>query len=286
MLAEAVPVISKGSRSPRLDAELLLQEVSGLGRASLIAYPEREIPEKVASKFKELANRRADGEAIAYILGRKEFWGLEFEVGSGVLVPRPETELLVEVVLGLVKGRSGPLDVLDLGTGSGCVAIALALELQKRNKAFSLVASDISDSAISIAERNCKRHNVNFIVELRQSNWFSAFIPRVDSFDIIVSNPPYLAADDEYLLRPNRHEPTLALDGGRDGLDEIKKLIFSLSEFLKPGGFFLCEIGNSHSAILRGLIEGSINLEGKYKVNFHHDLGGVERVLELQAIAS
>jgi release factor glutamine methyltransferase len=255
------------SDSDRLDAEVLLAHVLGKPRSYLHAWPDAQLQEPQLARYRQLVARRAEGEPVAYLTGRREFWSLDFEVSRATLIPRPETELLVEQALaGLPADRA--LRVADLGTGSGAVAVALARERRR----WRLCAADRSDAAIEIARRNAARlqaPGIDFLV----GDWSSAFADR--SLDAIVSNPPYVAEQDPHLAQGDvRFEPRTALAAGAQGLDDLARLIQDAARVLKAGGWLFLEHGGGQSAAVRTLLN-KLDFKG---IATLRDLAGLERV--------
>jgi len=252
----------------RRDAEILLAAAWQRSRAQLAANSADPVPPEVAARFAADCARRAAGEPVAYLLGRREFWSLEFEVSPAVLVPRPETELAVERVLALVTAQDAR--VADLGTGSGAIAIALAHE----RPAWRVTASDLSPEALAVARRNGDRL-VAGRVEWLSGNWFTPYAQR--RFDAIASNPPYIAGDDAVLQGDGlRHEPRLALTPGGDGLGALTTLINGAPEHLAAGGWLVLEHGTEQGKTLRDALVA----RGFAHVTSHRDLAGHERVTE------
>jgi release factor glutamine methyltransferase len=252
----------------RRDAELLLAAAARLTRSQLLARGDEPVSMTVAARFTELCRRRSRGEPIAYLLGRREFWSLDFGVDPAVLVPRPETELLVQRVLDVVEVPAA--HVADLGTGSGAIAIALAHE----RPGWRLVATDASDAALAVARRNGERLAPGRI-EWLAGDWFAPLAGR--RFDALVSNPPYIAEDDPALGSDGvRFEPRSALTPGGDGLKALATLIEHAPAYLVPGGWLLLEHGATQAATLRGLLVA----RGFTHVTSHRDLAGHERVTE------
>jgi release factor glutamine methyltransferase len=234
-----------------LDAELLAREVLSWDLAAVLARSHEPAPDGFPARYDARISRRERREPISYILGRREFWGLDFEVGPGVLTPRPETEFIVEEAIERFAGprhaKAGadaplvsahPSRIADVGTGSGCLAISLALEFP----AARLVATDISTAALDVARRNAKRHRVGDRIELSRTSLLTGV---AGPFDLIVSNPPYVASGDVADLPPEvrDYEPREALDGGADGLDVIRKLLAEAGSHLVPGGWLVFEFG-------------------------------------------
>jgi len=251
----------------RLDAECLLAHVLEVPRASLLAHPERGIAPPALARFEALLARRRLGEPLAYLVGSKEFWSLELEVAPATLVPRPETEHLVEQALDALAPLVRPL-VADLGTGSGAVAIAIARERPDAR----VVASDVSGAAIVIAARNAVRHRVANVRFCRAS-WLAAVRP--GRLAVVVANPPYVEAADPALDAPPLvFEPRLALAAGRDGLDAIRVIVAQAARALAPGGALLLEHGAGHGAAVRTLLAGA----GFAEVASACDYAGHERI--------
>ena len=264
-----------GLSEARREAGGLLQHVIGRDRTFVLTHPEQQLTKGQLQTFQELIKRRAAGEPLQYLTAQQPFFGLEFEVAPGVLIPRPETELLVELALETIQGTQAPR-ICDVGTGSGCIAISL---LHERKDAHA-VAIDISAAAIEIAKRNAVRHRVESRLTFVHANCFSSLSPAEFSFDLIVSNPPYLAEDDFPGLQREvkDHEPREALAGGPDGLDVVRRLLSESDSFLKPGGHLLIEIGFNQASAVQSLIEERKWL-GK---GIKPDLQGIPRVVVLQ----
>ncbi len=254
------------SPSARLDAEWLLAEALGKPTSYLRTWPEREVPAEAEARFSADLERRRLGEPVAYILGRQGFWSLDLEVAPHTLIPRPDTELLVEIALQLLP--PDPAAVLDLGSGSGAIALAIASECP----AWQLTGVDRVSEAVALATRNARRlrlGNASFL----ESHWFSALADR--RYDLIVSNPPYIQASDPHLLQGDlRFEPSSALVAGADGLDDIRLIISQAPHHLSPAGWLLLEHGYDQAAAVRGLL-----LEAGFsEIASRNDLGGHERV--------
>ncbi|WP_445937651.1 peptide chain release factor N(5)-glutamine methyltransferase [Pseudomonas sp.] len=254
------------SPTPGLDAELLLAHVLGKSRSYLHTWPERELEAEQLERYQAAIVRRQAGEPVAYILGQQGFWSLELEVAAHTLIPRPDTELLVETVLALLPAT--PAALLDLGTGTGAIALALAGE----RPAWRLNGVDRVPEAVALAERNrvrLKLSNASFA----ESHWFSALVGQ--RFQLIVSNPPYIAADDRHLAEGDvRFEPSSALVAGADGLDDIRLIIQQAPGYLEAGGWLLLEHGFDQAAAVRELLSA----RGFSAVESRRDLGGHERI--------
>jgi release factor glutamine methyltransferase len=225
--------LRESSESPRLDAELLLAECAGASRAGIIAYPESVLSAAEADRFAAYVGRRRAGEPFAYIVGQREFFGLVLAVDARVLVPRPETELLVELALSQLPASA--TRVLDLGTGSG--AIALALKSQRPE--LTLLAADSSEQALAVAQANAR--DLGLAVQFMLSDWFAGLAG--ERFDLIVSNPPYVRSEDSHFEQALAHEPRFALDGGADGLDAYRSIVSKAGPYLTPRGRLVFEHG-------------------------------------------
>lgn len=236
----------QGSPTARLDGELLLGEVLKLRRLDLLLRFDQPVQKDELAAFKALIRRRAKGEPVAYILGRKEFYGIELEVTPAVLVPRPETESLVDVALAHLRAEDAPDGpVLDLCTGSGAIALAIGDELRKAAKPRAILATDLSPQALEVAARNTAKLGLQEQVALRQGDLWAA-VPAGETYAAIVSNPPYvLTSALAGLDRDVRSfEPKLALDGGPQGLDVLTRIAEQAAAHLRPGGLLAVELGS------------------------------------------
>jgi len=255
--------------TPALDASLLLAHVLNTSRESLLAKSKDILSEKNCAAYCGLIERRCSGECIAYIIGKKEFRGLEFAVNPSVLVPRPDTETLVEAAVHI----SGKIRILDLCTGSGAVAVALKNEKPE----FEITAADISAGAIETAKKNAAcllpaGSQINFCI----GDLFDALPSRDYLFDIIVSNPPYVSSDEIKTLSAEvQNEPVIALDGGADGLGIIKRIINKAPEYLQPEGMLLLEADPRQMREISALLEN----KGFTEIQFYNDLSGSQRVI-------
>lgn len=245
----------KGIESPRLNAELLLSHVLDLKRIDLYTNYSNSVNKDNLDRLHELVKRAAQHEPVAYLIGKTEFYSLELEVAPDCLIPRPETELLVEKAIDFLRSRNNTQLVCDLCTGSGCIAVAIA----KNFSDADIVATDISAGALDIAAKNIKRHNLENQVRLLQGDLFEAIDvkPEIKQFDLIVSNPPYVSIAEFDTLEENvkRYEPKSALAGGKDGLDISRRIIQKANEFLKPDGILILEIGYNQGKAARQLLE-------------------------------
>ena len=257
------------SDTPALDAELLLAHVLGRRRAWLHAWPEVRVDTPALERFEELVARRAVGEPIAYLLGRRGFHALELEITPDVLIPRPETEQLVDIVLDYLRAAAiNEPAILDMGTGSGCIAVALG---HARPDA-RVLATDASEAGLAVARRNAERNGVRNVTFLH-GRWFRPLGRR--RFDVIASNPPYVASDDPHLGRGDvRFEPIGALDGGPDGLDALREIAAAAPHYLKPGGLLAVEHGHDQGEAVADLFRA----EGLVGIELHRDEAGLARV--------
>lgn len=264
-----------GTTTARIEIQCLLQYVLGVPRAYLLAHPEQRLSTVQQAAYDSLLHRRQQSEPLAYILGEREFFSLTFKVTPDTLIPRPETELLVELALRQIpqpfpspKGRGGIFRVLDLGTGSGAIALSIA----HTRPDIEVLAVDASIPALAVARENAQRlgiTNASFL----QSDWFHALGDQ--SFNLIVSNPPYVAAGDEHLTRGDvRFEPLPALASGADGLDDIRQIIGQAGNFLENQGWLLLEHGYDQGAAVRDLLHQN----GFAEVFSEKDIAGIERV--------
>jgi release factor glutamine methyltransferase len=253
--------------SARIEVQCLLQNVLQVNRAWLLSHPEQSLDTDQQQRYIELFERRLRGEPVAYLLGEREFYGLSFKVSPATLIPRPETELLVDLALQRIP-QQGVYRVLDLGTGSG----AIALSISHARPDSDVVAVDASTTALEVAQVNMQTLGLGNAC-LRQSDWFSAL--REESFDVIVSNPPYIAAKDAHLAQGDvRFEPHDALVSGPDGLDDIRRICAQAKVHLRPNGWLLLEHGYDHAAEVRALLQQS----GFQEIFSARDLAGIERV--------
>ena len=278
-----------GVQQPRLDAELIVAHCLGLDRSVLPMTQQETLSDAQLQQVKRLVNRRQSREPIQYILGHWEFWSINLVVKEGALIPRPETETLVEAALGELEGSSGlapsarPL-ILDIGTGSGAIAVALATELSGKCK---IAATDISRAALAVAGANVSRMGLQHTVALVCCDMATALSPRASAqrVELIVCNPPYIRSEDLKGLQPeiSQFEPAIALDGGASGLDFYPRLLETAASLLKEGGALICEIAPDMSLAIKNMqrtMRNSmdeprfvVDLSGRKRVAVFHRLG-------------
>ena len=262
--------------SPRLNAELLLMFVLGRERAYLYTYPERELTPEEQSRYDEVVRERARGCPTQYITGHQEFWGLDFIVSPAVLIPRPETEHVIETVLELVKQHApeGKLRMIDIGTGSGCIALALASELPQAE----VHACDISEDALEVACANAVRLGLEKRIQFRHSDLLSAY--QGEQFDFVISNPPYVGESeaDKVQKQVREFEPKTAVFSGWEGMDIYKRLIPQARAALRLGGWLVTEIGYSTEEKVKQLLTGFTNVQTTT------DLQGIPRVVAARSV--
>lgn len=264
-LHDAAARLESVSESPRLDAELLLARALDVTRSYLFSHPEDQLDPAAGERFWSTVEQRADGVPLAYITGEKEFWSMTLAVNRDTLVPRPETETLVDEALGRIPCHAG-YTVLDLGTGSGAIALALA----KERPLCSIVATDCSENALRTAAENARQNNMPNI-EFLHGSWFEPVAGR--RFDLIVSNPPYVPDSDPDLAKL-RHEPISALASGPDGLDAIRHIAGAGKDFLNSGGVLLIEHGDTQHESVAALLDDN----GWQNIGSVSDLAGKPRV--------
>jgi release factor glutamine methyltransferase len=282
-----------GSETARLDAEVLLAFVLGTDRTALVARPERPVGEEAAERFEASVQRRASGEPVAYIRGLKEFFGLAFAVDARALIPRPETERLVELAIAETMGRlasgrrraeSRPVRIVDVGTGSGAVAIGLAVELRRRRvmagEDVTIVGTDDSPDALELARENAVAHAVADVVPFVEADLLPVEPAEAGGFDVVLANLPYVRSDAIPTLPiAASFEPAVALDGGDDGLDVVRRLLERLPDALAPGGVGLFEIGADQGtdgpAAVAAVLPG-------WTAEVETDLAGRPRILRVE----
>jgi release factor glutamine methyltransferase len=282
---------ASGSPSPRLDAELLLGHVVGLDRTAVVAHPDAPLGIDHEARFGALVARREAGEPVAYIREVKEFYGLALAVDGRALIPRPETELLVDLAISRTRtaiaarpraADAPPFRVLDVGTGSGAVAVAMARTLRRAGfgEVVRITATDVSEPALALAVENAVAHGVADIIDFRVADLLSSNV-EVDGLPgVIAANLPYVASGAlDALGRAIAYEPRLALDGGPDGLDVIRRMLAELPRVLAPDGVALLEIGSDQEEAVR---EAATTIVPGWETTVHRDLAGLPRVFELE----
>ena len=253
--------------SPLIDAEILLCKALEVNRSYLFTWPEKPLTIEQSKQFDHFLLLRLQGHPIAHILGEREFWGLKLLVTPDTLIPRPDTETLIEVALELDKLKTQPCKILDLGTGSGAIALALKSELPH----CEVTAVDQSQPALDVAKQNAQALSLD--ITFLASNWFSSISKK--QFDCIVSNPPYIEDSDPHLqLGDVRFEPLTALTSGREGLDDIRLIIYQAWSYLKPDGWLLIEHGYNQAEDIHRLFAES----GYQNISLRKDLGGNPRI--------
>lgn len=259
-----------GSDSPRLDAEILLAHSCGWQRIQLYTNYERPLSPEQRGVMRELIQRRAQAEPVAYLVGYREFFALDFSVNRSVLIPRPDTETLVRKALDVLKGQQSPT-MLDLGTGSGCIAVTIAVNCP----VVTLTASDISTDALAVAEANAAKHEVTDRIRFIESDVFAA-VP-TEQFDVIASNPPYIREDELAGLDADvrDHEPLGALVSGADGLDIVRRIVAEAPDYLTDGGSLMLEIDGRQAETVADLLQSA----GYQNVGIEKDLSGIQRVV-------
>lgn len=262
-----------GSDSPRLDAEVLLSHVRGCPRIKLYTDYETPLSDDERARMRELVKRRAEAEPVAYLVGYREFFSLRFAVGPGVLIPRPDTETLVMAALDIAKTRIGPTRILDLCTGSGCIAVAIA----KNHPRAELTAIDLDAKALKFAEQNIQAHDVGQRIKLLAGDLFAPLSGN-ERFDIIVSNPPYVSSSEIPTLDADvrNHEPLQALDGGPDGLDIIRRIVNEAPAHLANDGILMFEISPEQALAATSIM----TVAGYVDAGLKKDLSGQARVVQ------
>jgi len=262
---------ASGIDTPELDARLLAQKAFGLDAMALVRREREIVPDDQLKALDQFAQRRLVGEPVSRIAGEKEFWGLSFALNDSTLVPRPETERLVEEAVAFLETRRSAT-VLDLGTGSGAIIVSI-LDAFPKAKGF---ATDIAEDALAAAKQNAERHGVAGRLQLRQGAWWQA-VPHTELFDLIVSNPPYIAtpAISELPAEVRVFDPKAALDGGWDGLEAYRAIAAQAARRLNPGGLVLLEIGYNQGETVSRMFSRA----GFGRVEVQKDLGGLDRVV-------
>lgn len=282
ILAAAQTLRLAGVPEARREAASLLEYVIDCDRTFIITNAQHLLSAKQQEHFRECVARRAKREPLQYITGRQAFYGLDFEVTKDVLIPRPETELLVEKALGLIGDAEAAPFICDVGTGSGCIAISLLHERPRANA----IAIDISEAAIRVARRNAARHSVSERINFTVSDGFSSIQTPETKFDLVVSNPPYVSgvAFDDLQREVRDHEPHVALMPGvdDDGLSLVKRVLAGSADVLKSGGYLLIEIGFDQAPAIKSLIDSNV----WELLDIHQDLQGIPRIVALEKSAT
>lgn len=283
VLKEAIDTLSSNHiEQPRLDAELLLAHVLELRKEDLIIRPDQELTDSQEEKFQQLVERRRRKEPLAYIIGCREFWSLEFKVNPKVLIPRPETEGVLERLLDLAgeKFDEKAIRILDVGTGSGILAIVAALEFPNAQ----VTAVDKSEDALEVARQNALRHQVidriEFLEMDAKRDWE---FPDNGIYDYILSNPPYIVSEglEQLMLDVRKYEPRAALDGGPDGLTCYRGIVAKGFSFLKPGGYFIFEVGDDQAGPVKQILQAQGGLD---EIESNQDLSGRDRVVSARRV--
>lgn len=270
LLSDARARIAGSSSSASLDAQLLMSHVLGVGRAHVIAHPERILTPDEAAHFRALVTRRAAGEPMAYIFGRRTFYDRDLLVSPAVLIPRPETELLVEIAIASEQARRADCTAADIGTGSGAIAVTFAAHVPHA----VVYAVDVSVEALEIARRNSIENAVQ--VNLLRGDLLAPLIERSITVDILMANLPYIASDVVPQLDVSRYEPALALDGGADGLDLIRRLLADAPRVFRPGALLLLEIGADQGRSAADAVRAALPFA---EVDVVQDLAGLDRIV-------
>ena len=279
LLRRGAVALEGTSASARLDSEVLLGYLLAKSRTQLLVYCDQKVSGDDASRFGELVERRRRGEPIAYITGEREFWGLSFRVAPGVLVPRPESELLIEEALVFAAGQER-VRFLDLGVGSGCLSIAIISELTRRGVDVQGVGVDLSQEALAAAARNAELHGVADRLKLTRGDWFKGIDNKTPPFDLIIANPPYIDPNESVPVELS-FEPRGALFAEERGLKDARLILEQSGEWLRVGGMLVCEVG----AGKRGLLEPILgNLEARYHISLLGDDSPHDRFTVLRLI--
>ncbi len=271
----------KGVDAPRLSTELLLSHVLGLKRIELYTQYNKVVPQEQLTRLHGLVKRAGEQEPVAYLVGRTEFYSIEFEVTPDCLIPRPETELLVQRSIELLRQRTGPQTVCDLCTGCGIIAVAIA----KNVPGAKVIATDISEPALALAAKNVEKHKLGERIELRRGDLFEPLVPQLDLFDVIACNPPYVTAAEYEALDRNvkEYEPRIALYAGQDGLNLYHKIAEKANQFLMPDGLLLLEIGYQQGPAVQKLLEQT----GFFThIRIDKDLQGHDRIVVAKRVSA
>jgi len=277
LLQESIARINSFSDTPQLDAQVLLAHVIQKPRAWVIAHPEYDVTEKEKNQIDLALQKLEAGEPLPYILGKWEFFGLEFDITKDVLIPRPETELLVEKAIAWLQVSPERRTIADIGTGSGVIATSIAMHVPDAH----ILATDISRDALKVAQNNARKFQVNHLIDFLQCDLLPQHIDNLSTdrhFDLICANPPYIPTDKLRQLPIFGREPTLALDGGTDGLDAYRRLFKLAPDWLAPQGMMLVETEASLGVQALGLAYDTFS---DVSIHLHQDLAGHDRLLEI-----
>jgi len=277
LLQESIARINSFSDTPQLDAQVLLAHVIQKPRAWVIAHPEYDVTEKEKNQIDLALQKLEAGEPLPYILGKWEFFGLEFDITKDVLIPRPETELLVEKAIAWLQVSPERRTIADIGTGSGVIATSIAMHVPDAH----ILATDISRDALKVAQNNARKFQVNHLIDFLQCDLLPQHIDNLSTdrhFDLICANPPYIPTDKLRQLPIFGREPTLALDGGTDGLDAYRRLFKLAPDWLAPQGMMLLETEASLGVQALGLAYDTFS---DVSIHLHQDLAGHDRLLEI-----
>ncbi len=272
--------IAKRSETPQLETQILLAHVLDKPRTWVLAHPNQTLTEEQLHRLEEAVSRFERGVPLPYILGHWEFYGLDLDLTPEVLIPRPETELMVERALSWLRSMPERRRIADVGTGSGCIAIALAMHVPNAH----ITATDLSEAALAVASRNALKFKVNQRINFVQCNLLPprSKLPEAETkFDLICANLPYIPSETLRHLPVYGQEPTLALDGGPDGLDPLRSLLEISNEWLSPNGKLLLEIEASHGPAAAAIAYDAFN---NAEIHLHRDLSGRDRLLEIQVL--
>jgi len=274
---------NKGIDSPRLSAELLLSHVLAMKRIELYTHFDKAVDKQQLDRLHDLVKRASQNEPVAYLVGKTEFYSLELDIAPDCMIPRPETELLVERAIEFLRTRSGIQLVCDLCTGCGCIAVAIA----KNYPDADIIATDICDAALNIAAKNIEKHKLKTRIKLLCGDLFDPIVPQLDTgkFDLIVCNPPYVSAAEFEKLDSNvkDYEPKLALFAGVDGLDIYRKIAEKVEQFLKPDAALMLEVGYNQGKAVRELLEQSGYFN---QITVEKDFHNNDRIVTAKTISS
>ena len=275
VLNDAQSRLKTTSETPRLDAQVLLAHVLNKAKAYLLAYPEQTLTAAQQTQYSALITRRADDEPVAYLVGEKGFWDMDLYVSAGVLVPRPETEHLIEAAFVWARQTNPALTIADIGTGSGAIAVTMAHHLPDA----TVYATDISPDALTIARQNSARYQTD--VRFYQGSLAQPLIDAGVRVNLLLANLPYIPADDVPRLKVSRHEPTLALDGGADGLDLVRDLIRQVPQVCDDGALLLLEIGSGQAQAVIEYAEEHLSVQSTEII---YDYAGHDRIVKIQLV--